>query len=118
MADARLGLARYPIFPSILFPQFFSGQCFVCVEKGQQLAVLYVCMYVKLHSRTHKDIDTSNNRDQLNSERHVLVQAAVTTQLCHHTWHLPQRQRTGNQTSHLGSGTTNPHNQSDCNISP
>ena len=50
-------------------------------------------MYVWLHSRIHKDVDTSDNRDRLNSQRHVLVQAAVTTQLCHHTCHLPQRQR-------------------------
>ena len=47
--------------------------------------------------------NTSDNRDRLNSEsqRLVLVQAAVTTQLCHHTCHLPQRQRTGNQTLHV-----------------
>ena len=32
------------------------------------------------------------------------MQDAVTTQLCHHMCNLPQRQRTGNQTSHLGSG--------------
>ena len=75
-------------------------------------------MYGWLHSRIHKDIDTSDDRDRLNSQRHVLVQAAVTTQLCHHTCHLPQRQRKGNQTSHLGRGTNNPRNQSDCNISP
>ena len=75
-------------------------------------------MYVLLHTGIHKDIDTSDNRDRLNSQRHVLVQAAVTTQLCHHTCHLPQRQRTGNQISHLGRGTTNPRNQSDYNISP
>ena len=58
---------------------------------------MYVCMYVRLHSRIHKDIDTSGNRDRLNSQRHVLVQAAVTmfTQLCHQTCHLPQGQRTG-----------------------
>ena len=55
-------------------------------------------MYVLLHTGIHKDIDTFDNRDRLNSQRHVLVQAAVTTQLCHHTRHLPQRQRTGNQT--------------------
>ena len=32
---------------------------------------------------------------QVMAQRHVLVQAAVTTQLCHHTCHLPQRQRDG-----------------------
>ena len=46
------------------------------------------------------------------------MQAAVATQLCHHMCHLTQRQRTGNQTSHPGSGTTNPRNHSDCNITP
>ena len=53
---------------------------------------MYVCMYVGIHSRIHKDIDTSDNRDRLNSQRYALVQAVVTTQLCHHTCHLPQRQ--------------------------
>ena len=62
--------------------------------------------------------DASDNRDRLNSRRHGLVQAAVTTERCHHTCRLRQRKRAGNQTSHLGSGTTNPRNQSDRDISP
>ena len=51
-------------------------------------------MHVRLHSesRIHEDIDTSRGR--LTPRRHVLVQAVVTTQLCHHTCQLPQRQRT------------------------
>ena len=49
-----------------------------------------VCTYVYLHSRVHEDIDTSNNRDRLNSQRHMLVQATVTTQLRYHTCELPQ----------------------------
>ena len=46
---------------------------------------MYICMYdyilYRIYSRIHKDIDTSDNRDRLKSQRHVLVQAAVTTQL-------------------------------------
>ena len=61
-----------------------------------------------VYSRVRKDVDTSDNRERLNSQRHVLVQAAVTTRLCHHTCHLPQRQRTGNHTSHPGSGPPQP----------
>ena len=32
-------------------------------------------MYVRLHSRIHKDVDASDKRDRLNPQRHVLVQA-------------------------------------------
>ena len=62
------------------------------VEQHVYMLCMYVCVItvrifpVITHSRMHKDIDTSDNRDRLNSDRHVLVQAAVTTQLCHHTW--------------------------------
>ena len=54
---------------------------------------MYACMYD--FGRIHKDADASDNRDRLNSRRHVLVQVAVTTQLCYHACQLPQRQRTG-----------------------
>ena len=53
----------------------------------------HVCIYdsIAVSRRTL----ASDNRldDRFISQRHVLVQAAVTTQLCHHTCDLPQRQR-------------------------
>ena len=50
---------------------------------------MYVCMYdyIAVSTRT---LTPPTTGDRLNSQRHVLVQAAVTTQLCHHTCHLPQ----------------------------
>ena len=53
-------------------------------------------MYLCLHSRIHKDIGTSDDLDRPNAPRHVLVRAAVTTQLCHHTRQLPQSNGRGN----------------------
>ena len=49
-------------------------------------------MYVRLHSRIH-DLATPDNRDQLNSQRHV--QAVVTIKLCYHACQLPQKATDG-----------------------
>ena len=73
-------------------------------------------VYVRLQSRIHKDIATSDSRDRLNHHRHVLVQAAGSqpswaTTLC-------QTQRTGNHADQLGRGTTGPRCQSGRSISP
>ena len=51
----------------------------------------------------------------MDPQRHVLAQAVVTPRLCYHTSQLSQRQRSGDVTSHLTCGPTNPHYQSDGN---
>ena len=63
-------------------------------------AAAATCMYVWFaHSRIHKGIGTSDNRDRLYPQRRMLVQAVVTVQLCYHTRQLSQRQQTSNQTN-------------------
>ena len=67
------------------------------------------CVYVRLRSRIHKHVVTSDDHayDRLNpSLRHVLVQAMVTTELRYHTRHLSHSQRTANQSSQPSRGVT------------
>ena len=52
VADARLGLARYPTCKFVLVWSRWADTMYVSV---------YACMHVWLHSRIHKEVDTSDN---------------------------------------------------------
>lgn len=56
----------------------------------------HVNVYAKnVPAMSAKDLTTPGNQEWSNHQRHVLVQAVVTTKLCYHKCQLSQKQRMG-----------------------